>query len=85
MFDLPSSWSLLAPLPLALALCSLCGVVGVSLRRRSLSIPLPPGPNRLPIIGNALDFPKQNIPAVFRDMNARYGTCLTYTQSTGWT
>ncbi|KAI0767230.1 CyP450 monooxygenase [Fomes fomentarius] len=73
MFDIPSSSSLFARLPLTLALCCLCGVVGVLLRRRSLRIPLPPGPKRLPIIGNALDFPKQNIPAVFRDMNARYG------------
>ncbi|KAI8994065.1 cytochrome P450 [Trametes punicea] len=34
---------------------------------------LPPGPPRLPLIGNALDVPTKDMGPVFRDLNAKYG------------
>ena len=37
------------------------------------TLPLPPGPPRLPILGNALDMPKHDTHEAFRDMNAKYG------------
>ncbi|TFK85641.1 CyP450 monooxygenase [Polyporus arcularius HHB13444] len=42
------------------------------LQRRS-SLPLPPGPRRLPILGNALDVPTKDIPGAFRAMSEKYG------------
>ena len=40
--------------------------------------PLPPGPPRLPIIGNALDIPTKNMEATFRAMNEQYGAWVTF-------
>ncbi|RPD54268.1 cytochrome P450 [Lentinus tigrinus ALCF2SS1-7] len=53
-------------------------VVALLLWRRRVSssrfnLPLPPGPRRLPIVGNLLDVPMQDPPVYFRDMNAQYG------------
>ena len=42
--------------------------------RRGSSSPLPPGPPKLPVIGNALNFPTDG-PAGFRDLSTRYGLC----------
>lgn len=42
--------------------------------RRHSSLPLPPGPPRLPIFGNALDVPTKDMSETFRNMNAKYGT-----------
>ena len=41
-------------------------------RRRS-TLPLPPGPPGLPILGNALDMPKSDMPEKLRQMSAKYG------------
>ena len=37
---------------------------------------LPPGPRRLPIIGNLLDLPTRDIEVRFRDLSAQYGQPL---------
>ena len=42
-------------------------------RRDGSTLPLPPGPPRLPVIGNMLDMPKHNMHETFRDMCAKYG------------
>ena len=42
------------------------------LKKRN-SLPLPPGPPRLPFLGNALDMPKHDAHETFREMNAKYG------------
>lgn len=41
---------------------------------RKAGLPLPPGPRRLPIIGNLLDIPMRDIEVRFRDLNTQYGT-----------
>ncbi|KAI0753233.1 cytochrome P450 [Daedaleopsis nitida] len=42
-------------------------------RKRTGSLPLPPGPRPLPVIGNALDIPTTDMPSAFRSMSAQYG------------
>ena len=42
-------------------------------RHAASALPLPPGPLRLPIIGNALDLPKHDMHEKFRDMCTKYG------------
>ncbi|TBU42978.1 cytochrome P450 [Dichomitus squalens] len=44
--------------------------------RRVAALPLPPSPPGYPIIGNLLDVPKRDMEPAFRDLNAKYGTCL---------
>ncbi|KAI0777247.1 CyP450 monooxygenase [Trametes elegans] len=59
--------------------CALWGFVRVI---RKPSLPLPPGPRRLPIIGNALDIPTQNAGARFRELNKTHGD-LVYLDAAG--
>lgn len=37
-------------------------------------LPLPPGPPRLPFVGNVFDMPKQYSGAGFRELTNKYGT-----------
>ncbi|KAI0657965.1 cytochrome P450 [Cubamyces menziesii] len=41
--------------------------------RRSTHPPLPPGPRPLPLLGNALDFPRKHLGRDFRHLSERYG------------
>ena len=47
------------------------------LRENPRSLPYPPGPRRLPIIGNLLDFPKEKPYIAFRDMAKKYDSTCT--------
>ncbi|KAI0329985.1 cytochrome P450, partial [Cubamyces sp. BRFM 1775] len=66
----------LASISCILALFSACALVlyfVTSTARRRREVSLPPGPPRLPIIGNALDFPSKNMGRVLKGMSDKYG------------
>lgn len=54
---------------------ALCALLAVSYwrSRRRFSLPLPPGPRKLPIIGNVLDIPSKNPAEVYHQWSQRYG------------
>jgi len=41
------------------------------------SIALPPGPSKLPLLGNLLDLPTGKAWTTFSDWGEKWGTCLT--------
>ena len=49
------------------------------MRRDGSTLPLPPGPPPLPIIGNILDIPKHDMHETFRDMCTKYGASIVNT------
>lgn len=52
-------------------------VIGLAIRimRRKSSLPLPPGPRGLPIIGNTFDIPSVNMAQTYLRWTKTYGTC----------
>lgn len=72
-YSLPSLSQILGVLVLA---ATLFAVMRRWVFVRRFNLPLPPGPSRLPIIGNLLDIPMQNMELHFRDMSTQYGMCL---------
>ena len=60
------------PLFLLLGLIAVAVLFGQK-RRNSARLPLPPGPKRLPIIGNLLDIPTDSMPTTFRKLSEQYG------------
>lgn len=54
-------------------LAALCGFLLWRRHGSRRGLPLPPGPRRLPIIGNLLDMPAKGGKYVFKEMNAKYG------------
>lgn len=55
-----------------------CSVLAIAflirLGKRKLSLPLPPGPKKLPVIGNLLDVPTSKIPQTYAEWSKLYGT-----------
>ena len=56
-----------------------CALAAVYIVKRLLTsdrrpYPLPPGPRRLPLIGNVLDIPKDQWYVAFAEWSNRYGT-----------
>ncbi|KAI0033056.1 cytochrome P450 [Vararia minispora EC-137] len=45
--------------------------------------PLPPGPKRLPVIGNLLDTPRENGHIIYRDRSLEYGSDVIYLDTVG--
>jgi hypothetical protein len=52
-------------------------------RNPSDSLPLPPGPKPLPVIGNLLDMPKEKDWVTYRYWNERYGE-VACVKALGW-
>ncbi|OSD02925.1 cytochrome P450 [Trametes coccinea BRFM310] len=62
------------PLQWPYLLILVAAVLVVVLRaKRGAQQPLPPGPRPLPLLGNALDFPRRHLGREFRDLSDRYG------------
>ncbi len=53
------------------------GLLYTARKRRSpfANFPLPPGPHRLPIIGNVLDIPKAQEWLVYQGWSKKFGEC----------
>ncbi|KAI0697644.1 cytochrome P450 [Cerioporus squamosus] len=47
-------------------------------RRRSRGLPLPPGPPRLPIVGNLFNHPRTEQPLAYHELCSRYGDVLYF-------
>lgn len=61
---------------LVIAFSALLAVTAVALwkRRMRSSLPFPPGPRPLPILGNLFDMPTKQLSPSLRDMADKYGT-----------
>lgn len=62
----------------------LVGVLGImsfvlyqSLKGSKQSLPLPPGPRKLPVLGNAFDFPKSEPWVTFSKWGEQYGAFIS--------
>ncbi|KAI0654114.1 cytochrome P450 [Cubamyces menziesii] len=55
------------------SVCALVVYFVKSTVRRHQEVSLPPGPPRLPIIGNALDFPSRNMSKILKGLSDKYG------------
>ncbi|KAI0033051.1 cytochrome P450 [Vararia minispora EC-137] len=54
-----------------------------SLKKRRNGHPLPPGPRRLPVIGNLLDIPREKGHIVYRDWGLKYGSDVLHVDTLG--
>ena len=66
-----SQYSALAKL--AALICLVHLVLRSAIRRKALPLPLPPGPRRLPILGNVLQMPRERIERGFAKIAEKYG------------
>ena len=69
----PLIFDVAAPASVIIAVAVVVLLLRYRVLRNRAGLPLPPGPRRLPIIGNLLDVPMQDVEVRFRDMNAKYG------------
>ncbi|KAJ3555210.1 hypothetical protein NP233_g12259 [Leucocoprinus birnbaumii] len=53
------------------------------IRRQRAKLHLPPGPKGLPIIGNALDIPLQNMTQTYHSWTKKYGSDVVYLEALG--
>ena len=62
----------------AAAAAVLLAISAWSIAKRSASrLPLPPGPQPLPFVGNMLDIPREKAALVYSQLAQKYGACMS--------
>jgi len=69
-----------APVILVVLLCSLI-IYSVNFNLKRAAVPLPPGPRKLPILGNLFNVPRINAHITYKNWGQEYGGSYWCSQS----